>query len=67
MLGEVEEDLRLTQETVPFPLLIGVAPPGGIAVIRDVARRRHQIGAKGDLDAVRKRAGDALDMLGFQR
>ncbi len=67
MLREIEQNLRLGQETVPFPLLLGVAPPGGIAMVRDVARRRHQIGTKDDVDAIRERAGDALDMLGFER
>ena len=66
MLREVEENLGLTQEAVPFPLLSGIAPPGGIAVVREVARLRHQIGATDDLGAIRKRAGDALDMLGLQ-
>ena len=66
VLRKVEENLRLTQEAVPFPLLRGIAPPGGIAVIRDVARRRHQIGTVDQVQAVRERARDPLDMLRFQ-
>ena len=63
---KVEENFRLAQEPVPFPLLLGVAPPGGIAVVSDVARRRHQIGTEDQVNAIRERAGDALDVLGFQ-
>ena len=67
VLREIEQDLRLGQEAVPFPLLLGVAPPGGIAMVRDVARRGHQIGTKDDVDLIRERAGDAFDILGFER
>ena len=30
-------------------------------MVRDVARRRHQIGAEDDVDLIRERAGNALD------
>ena len=67
VLRKVEQDLGLAQEPVPLPLLIRIAPPGGIAMIRDVAQRRHQIGPVDQLQPVRERAPDPLDMLGFQR
>ncbi len=65
LLRKVEENLRLPQEVVPFPLLSGIAPPAGIAVVGDVARRRHQIGTEDQVDVIRERAGDAFDVLGF--
>ena len=67
VLWEIEQNLRLGQQPMPFPLLLGVASPGGITVIRDVARRGHQIGAKDDVDLIRERVRNALDILGFER
>ena len=66
MLRKVEKNLGPTQETVPFSLLSGIAPRGRIAMIGDVARRRHQIGTENQLNAIEERAGDALGVLGFQ-
>ena len=67
MLGEIEQNLGPGQEAMPFPLLLGVASPSGIAMIRDVARRGHQIGTKDDIDLIRERASNAFDMLRLER
>ena len=67
MLREIEQNLRLGQEAVPFLLLLRGASPGGVAVIRDVSRRGHQIGSNDDVDLIRERASDAFHMLGLER